>query len=269
MDMSLFFAVLWRSKWVVLGGVVLAAVLAALAYGTPTIANGKPTLKSRSAEVWQSESRILISQSDFPYRQSSEASNLAQPLGNLSPIYAGLANGNIVQAEIHSKFGATATVKAMEDIDAAASTFLPFVNLVATAPTKAQAATLAEGAGRIFIAYVASQQAAAGIPPTRRIELTNVDAASLPTLVEGKKLSVPILVFLAILVGVIAILLIRENLRQNAAGARQGRLRAEGRAGMSLPEQLDETDPRLEPVSANGGDGQIHRPHLAAGNVQE
>ena len=115
---------------------------------------------------------------------------------------------------------------------------------------------------------VARQQAAAGIPPARRIELTNVDAASVPTLVEGKKLSVPILVFLAVLVGVIAILLLRENLRQNA-GARQGRLRAEGQAEMPLPEHLDDTDPRLEPVSANGGDGQVHRPHLAAGNVQE
>ena len=259
MDLSLFFALLWRSKRMVLAGVVLAALLAILAYGTPGIKGGKPTLTPHAAQVWQSESRLLISQSDFPYQQSSEANNLAQPLGNLSPVYASLANGSAVQAEIKAKLGSGGTVKATEDIDAAASSFLPFVNLVATAHTKQAAARRAEGAGRIFIAYVAAQQAAAGIPPEKRIELTDVGSGTPPTLIEGKKLSVPILVFLAVLVAVVVMVLIRENVLQSAAKRSQADPYPDGVA----------SDPRFQPVGTNGGDAAGHRPHAAAGHAQQ
>ncbi len=245
MDLSLFFDVLWRARGLLVGTVILAAALAALTYGLP-------------GQVWQSESRLLISQSDFPYRQSSEASNLAQPLGNLSPIYASLANGSVVQGEIKQKLGPGGTVKATEDIDAAASSFLPFVNLTATGPTEKSATARAEGAGKIFIAYVARQQAAAGIPASKRIDLTALGSGTTPTLIEGKKLSVPILVFLAVIAAVIAMLLIRENLRQSADRREEAELARE----VTI-------DPRLQPVGPNGGDESGHRPHAALGNAQQ
>ncbi len=237
MDLSLFFAVLWRSKRLLIAAVVLAAALAVLAYGQPSFSGGKPSLKPRGTEVWQSESQLLIAQAGFPYRQSAEASEPARSMGSLSPIYANLANGGLVQAEIRQQLGSTGAVKAQEDVDLAASTFLPFVTFVATAPTPAVATRLANGAASIFKAFVARQQAATGVPPARRIQLAVVEPGTNAKLVEGHKLSIPILVFLAIMIGAIALVLIRENVRLHAADA-LGR----------VPSDLPSPEPLVEPL---------------------
>jgi hypothetical protein len=234
MDLGLFLAVLWRSRRLVLGGVVAAVLLAVLAYGTPSFAGGHPTLKPRGAEKWQGESQLLISQASFPYRQSSEAAEPARQMGSLSPVYANLANGNVVQAEIRRQLGKVGTVKANEDVDLAASSFLPFVNFLATAPTRSEAAKLAVGAASIFQAFVAKQQVSAGVPAAHRIELTLVQSGNNPKLIEGHKVSIPILVFLAILIATVSIVFLRENVRPRVAEALE-RLPAP-QAPLPLPE---------------------------------
>ncbi len=67
MDLSLFFSVLRRYKRVLLGGFVLATVLAILSYGQPTFSHGKPILVPRGPEVWQSQSQLLIAYQNDPY----------------------------------------------------------------------------------------------------------------------------------------------------------------------------------------------------------
>jgi hypothetical protein len=245
MDLSLFLAVLWRSRRLMIVGVALAAALAVLAYGQPSFSGGKPTLKPRGAEVWQSESQLLIAQAGFPYRQSAEATEPARSMGSLSPIYANLANGGLVQAEIRRQFGLTGSVKAQEDVDLAAATFLPFVTFIATAPAPGEATRLANGAASVFKAFVARQQAATGVPAARRIQLAIVEPGTNAKLVEGHRLSIPILVFVAILIGTIALILIRENLRLHAA--------APGRVPSDIPspEPLAEVAPA--PLHVLGG----------------
>jgi hypothetical protein len=217
MDLSLFFAVVWRSKRLLLAGVALGAVLALLAYGQPTLSGGKPTLKPRGSEVWQSESQLLIAQAGFPYRQAPEATEPARSLGGLSPIYANLANGGLVQGEILRKLGPIGSVKATEDVDVAAATFLPFVTFTASAPTAAAATRLARGSAQIFEKFVERQQAANGIPAERRIKLTAVEAGFNTKLVEGHKLSIPLLVFFAVLIATISAIFLKQNLRQREA----------------------------------------------------
>jgi hypothetical protein len=215
MDVSLFLIVLWRAKRLVIGGALLAGVLAVLAYGQPSFSGGRATLTPRSAEVWQSEAQLLIGQSSYPYRQSPGEPDGA--LGSLSPIYANLANGSVMQAEIRQRLGTRGHVKATEDIDLAASSFLPFVNIVATAPTSAEAARFAKGTASIFEAFVQRQEIAQGVPPKGRIRLAVVRSGANPKLVEGHELSIPILVFVAVLMGTMALVLIKENVRRHAA----------------------------------------------------
>ncbi len=266
MDLGLFFAVLWRSKWLVLGGAVLGAVLAVLAYGTPSLAGGKPTLTPRATQVWQSESQLLISQANFPYRESPESSSPEQQMGSLSPVYANLANGNIVQAEIHRQLGPVGTVKASEDVDLAASSFLPFVNIAATAPTQSGAVRLAQGAASIFLAYVTRQQATARIPADRRIRLSIVQSGAQAKLVEGHKLSVPLLVFVAVLIGVIAVVFLKENLQPRVT-------RELERLPSDRPARDRRADPAREPlhehVTATGGDPGVHRDPVVTGHAQQ
>jgi hypothetical protein len=272
MDLSLFLAVLWRSRRLMILSVVLATVLAVLAYAQPGFSGGKPTLKPRGAEVWQSESQLLIAQAGFPYRQSAEATEPARSMGSLSPIYANLANGGLVQAEIRRQFGPTGSVKAQEDVDLAAATFLPFVTFTATAPTPGAATRLANGAASIFKAFVARQQAATGVPAARRIQLAVVEPGTNAKLAEGHKLSIPILVFVVILIGAIALILIRENIRLHPATA-LARVPSDTRS----PEPLVETPAPLHArAGAHGatngvhdGDPALYRDPVVAGDVRQ
>jgi len=244
MDVALFLSVVWRAKRLVLAGALLAAVLAVLAYGTPSFSGGHLTVVPRSAEVWQSEAQLLIGQSSYPYRNPPEPDG---SLGSLSPIYANLANGSVVQEEIHRQFGTRATVKASEDVDLAASSFLPFVLLVATAPTATEAARLAQGAASIFEAFVTRQQVAQGVPPAHRIQLSVVQSGAKPKLAEGHKLSIPVLVFVAIMMGTVALVLIKDNVRRREAAP--AHLASETAAAVrSLPAEVA-TEP--DPVHAH------------------
>jgi hypothetical protein len=234
MDLSLFLAVLWRSKRLLLVGLLLGAVLAVLAYGKPGFTGGKPTLTPRGAEVWQSESQLLIAQAGFPYGETTTPS---ASLSALSPVYANVGNGDVVQAEIKQQFGKLGTVKASESIDAAAASNLPFVTFLASAPTEQDAAKLAAGAAVIFRSYVARQQASAAIPRGRRVQLSIVESATKPKLTEGHKLSIPILVFLAVLMGVVSVVFLKENLRKSRAAARLELAPSEELASFEEPEQ--------------------------------
>ena len=112
MDLRLFWSVIRRHKRLVLTGTLLGLVLAVLAYGHPGLSHGKPTIIPRGAEVWQSESELLITQESFPYgraeQQYTTGSGKSQPvpigdiayMSSLAPIYSALANGNGIQAEL-------------------------------------------------------------------------------------------------------------------------------------------------------------------------
>lgn len=254
MDLSLFFAVVWRAKRLLFAGVALGVVLAVLAYGQPTLSGGKPSLKPRGSEVWQSESQLLISQAGFPYRQAPEATEPARSLGGLSPIYANLANGGLVQAEIVRRLGPIGTVKATEDVDVAAATFLPFVTFTASAPTAAAATRLARGSAQIFEKFVERQQAANGIPAARRIRLTAVEAGFGTKLVEGHKISVPLLVFFVVLIATISVIFLKENARKRVA-AERGSALAELHP-QAVPSEPPLVVPGREPLTvAHGGGG--------------
>ncbi len=263
MDLNLFFAVLWRSKWTLLAGVLVGAVIAILAYGRPDFSGGKPSITPRSAEVWQSESQLLISQAGFPYRQAAEVGEPARQMGSLSPVYAGLANGNIVQSEIRSQLGTDGSVKASEDIDLAASSFLPFVDFTASAPTALAAARLAHGAAVIFQAFVARQQAAAGVPAAHRIQLEVVESGANPKLAEGHKITVPVLVLMAFLIGTISMIFLKENLRTSA----------EAKSVLVPLERADAVsaiDPLESAVAANGvhdREADLHRDPVMSRNA--
>jgi ribosomal protein L35AE/L33A len=267
MDLSLFLIVLWRAKRLVIVGVLVGAVLAVLAYGQPSFAGGRPTLAPRSAEVWQSEAQLLIGQSAYPYRQSGPAEPDGS-LGSLSPIYANLANGSIMQGEIRRHLGTRGTVKATEDVDLAASSFLPFVNFVATAPTGAEAARFAKGAASIFEAFVTRQQIAQGIPATRRIRLSVVQSGAVAKLVEGHKLSIPILVFVAFLMGTVALALIKENVRRRTAAL--AHVTSETPSVRSVPAEVEtESDPaRALPIGKRDAGPADGRDRLMTGSAE-
>ncbi len=259
-------AVLWRSKRLLLGGVLLGAALAILSYGRPGLSHGAPSLTPRAADEWQSEAQLLITQTGFPYGRAGYEH--VGTLASLSPVYATFANGSTVQAAIRQRgeqLGISGSVQASEAWNVATSVGLPFVNLTATAPTQTGAVQLVSGAASILQAYVAAQQQAARIPPAARIQLPIVKAGVGTKLVKGPKLSVPILVFMAVLIAVASIAVLKARLRPSVdVGAERVPFDLESQrpyADVAAPARHERTI--HERTGMNGGETGVHRQPVA------
>ena len=236
MDLHLFFGVLARHKTLLLRGLVLAAVLAALTYGTPSLSRG-PHLVPRGQETWQSQSQVLITFPGFPYgrtqvappatsKASSSSTAPASPgfqtnLASLGIVFANLANGDALQSQLRSGSPRDATVRAQPVYDPNSGLPQPFVDLIATGPTGRSAAALAARAATNLQAYIARQQSLAYIPADERIELELIQTASKPQLTQGHKITLAVLVFLAVLTAVVSLAFLLENGSRSQAAGRQ------------------------------------------------
>jgi hypothetical protein len=211
MDIELFFAVLKRFKKTVIGGLVLAIGLAALAHMHHTV-------------IWESNAEALITETGFPYGQGAVpvpkgGTAVATNPGALSgdaPIYVQFVNGDAVQSKLKNLPG---TVVAGEVTDPSDGADLPFIALTATGPTAEDAVNLAQKAFTVLTAYITQQQTAAGIPPSERAILQLVGNGSAPKLAGGSSSTIPILVFVAVFGAAIAIAFLVENARPKTAAA--------------------------------------------------
>lgn len=231
MDLRLFVGVMGRYRRQVIGGVALAVVLALLAYGTPTISNGGPTLRPHSPAVWQSEAELLITQSSFPYGHAApqylEGSGKTPPvlvgeesyMSSLAPIYVALANGDAVQSLLVKPGSITRQVKAGEVFNPGTGAPMPLMTLTTLAPTSGAAITLAHKAIKVVENFVSVEQTDAGISSSQRVELQVVKDGVPAKLVSGHKLTLPVLVFVIVLALAIAVAFVRENMDPRTAAA--------------------------------------------------
>lgn len=260
MDLALFFQILRRRKKLVIGGTVLAVVLAVFAYGQPGLVNGKPTIIPRGMETWQAQSELLITQSGDPYGSaipeytpgSAKSDNPPALVGDptrmsvLAPIYASLANGTAVQDMIQNQVRIDGKVSASASSDPYTGAGLPFLVLTARAGNGPGAVQLAMASSSILEHYVNQQQAAANIAPSQRVLLQVVQTGNKASLIQGHKKTTPILVFVAIFCAVVAMAFILENGKRKAALA-SGTVPFD--AGM-LP--ANGLDLRMAPANGNG-----------------
>src|ERR1700744_125230 len=127
MDLQLFVAVMKRYKKLVGGGAVLATVLAVLAYGTPTISHGMPTIKPKSSQIWQAQAELMVTQSNDPYPTSSKYGDNVGYLSSLSGIYAAVANGSAVENLTRKDAGVNGIVESSEVVDPSTGNPLPLI----------------------------------------------------------------------------------------------------------------------------------------------
>lgn len=250
MDIRLFLAVIRRFKKLVIGGVILAILLAILSYGTPRMVNGKPGVIPRGTETWQSQAEIMITQGSDPYGRAAQqftggsAKMPATPVGDqsymsgLAPIYAALANGDAIRNRVAQADHLPGTFTATEVIDTATSAPLPFIEMTATAPTETDAVTLAERASKVLENYVAAQQQAAGIAPADRVLLQMVQNGRPATLVKGHSTTIPMLVFVAVLAASIWLAFLKENADPKTAA----------KLGRTPKKEADDFTPVPQPV---------------------
>jgi hypothetical protein len=217
MDLSLYGRVLWRFRWLIAVGLILATVLSVLSVAKVSTHG----LKYRKPEVWQSSSNVLLTQKGFPWGRSSlpaqeGSSQFGGPgwLSGLTELYAQFANSDQVRA-IMLRSGASPLwrLTAAPVIPSGSSSALPVVALAGMAytPKGAIEATLAGRAA--FIRYVSSQQALAAIPNGDRVDLQVLQNATPPVLVQPRRKTLPIVIFLAVMTAAIALAFVLENAR--------------------------------------------------------
>ncbi len=176
MDLALYAKVLRRFSWLVVPGVVLAAVLAFLSM----VRVSPDGIAYRKPEVWQSQTLLLLTQPGFPWGRtvlptdSGAAPRYADPyrFSSLTDLYSQFANSDEVR-RIMRREGAKETWKivAAPMPPTLAGATLPVIALNGQAPSAKEAVTAAARGTGAVIEYVEGQQRAADIPAKQRISV--------------------------------------------------------------------------------------------------
>ena len=239
MDLALYAGVIRRFRVLVGAGAVVAILLAVLSMVRIELTHGKPALSYRQAETWTSRSQLLITQTGFPWGRTvlpgsvpgtpipPGTPSFADPsrFYQLASFYSRLANGDAVQQVIKRRSNRVGAVQAVPETDPTSTSgaAIPFVDIIGSGPTPRIAERLATIGTSAFREYIAAQQRGAGIPDSQRVDVQIVNSAQPALLVQGRKKTLPIAVFLGVMIMTVGAAFILENLRpriQVASGSR-------------------------------------------------
>jgi hypothetical protein len=225
MDLRLYGRVIWRFRFVVLLGLVLAVLLALLSYVKVSFKGGSPSFTYRQAEAWQSNTRLLVGGGQgFPQGQAYTApsGNTAKPAAGaaatadftgLAVYYKQLANSDAVQRILARDRSLRGSMVATYDVDSTTKSPLPVLIISGVAATPAMAQRISARGAAAFHSYLNQRASAAGIPPKQRVKLTVLNAPLGAVLVSKRKMTLPIVVFLTVIIAAIGLAFVLENLR--------------------------------------------------------
>jgi len=224
MDLTLYAQVLWRFRLLVLGGLAAAIALAILAMVRVDFSGGKPSLTYRKQETWTSNAVLLITQNGFPEGRAifpTQPQNSTKPypyadpgrLQSLGDIYSSIANSDAVQQRVKAQAGTGAAIAGSPIAPSTPGTYSPLMRIVGTSTTAGKAVATTQLGTKIFLDYLKERQDEARIPDNQRVDITVLTKAGLPTLVNGRKKTLPIVVFVAVMSAAIALAFVLENAR--------------------------------------------------------
>ncbi|GAA4183194.1 hypothetical protein GCM10022288_02200 [Gryllotalpicola kribbensis] len=258
MDVPHYLRVLWRYKWLLLVGLVVAA-MAALVAGF-TLVDGK--LVSRTTQQYTAATTIMLGSSDQSIYtdqqvgptqapgQSVQQTNLAQT----AVVYAYLISGDTIRQQVEASLGAFGPDDGLTAVSrttqpAGSEQFpgkytLPMINVVGESDSASRAEKISRTAAEQFQTYVLRQQNAAKVAAADRIQLTTITDGAAEA-AEGSNPAIPIvitgagvmLVFIALAFVLYNVALSRERARARRARASRGMVPELGgpRAEQSAP----------------------------------
>lgn len=249
MDLRQTARVLGRHRLTLVAGVVLAILLATLSYYRVTTDGLVPELTPRKAELWQSQANIFLTESGFPAGRKTIPLVTTVVAGEAVPVpeysdpvrfarfaslYARLAQSDAVRKLMEKRGPLPGSLAATPTFDTSSRNGepLPMLSLLGKAPTAAGAkATVTRGL-EAFLAYMAIRQKEAKIPKDERVQLHVINVPQPAVLLEPRKKTLPVVVFLAVMIAALAVAFIRENVaatranvgatRENVGATREG-----------------------------------------------
>lgn len=228
MNLSHHLGVLWRSRWVAAGGLLLGVVLAVLA--AYQVSPSK--LERRGTETWSSESSILVTQTGFPWGRVTlpgvgDASGQGTParsgsvefadpgrFSNLAMLYSVISYSDQVRLNLPGNPKRDQIKAVPLDATGNGTSFLPVIKVTTTASTPEGARRLNQATLDGLRGLLTTQQKANEIPRKDRVQLSLLDAPTEPVLVAGHSWTPSIFAFLLCLLGTVAVAHILEGLRQ-------------------------------------------------------
>jgi hypothetical protein len=222
MDLRLFARVLWRFRIIVVLGFILALSLALLS----TVRVGRNGMTYREPELFSSTVRLQVTQHGCP-----ECRLYAQepaPLGeepNDGPVvdptrfttlaiyYARLATSDSVLRVMRRGGPIRGKIIAVSARDDASGTLLPFIDIAAIATSPLGAVQLADRGAGALKTYVQEQQARNNVPKADRVLLETIVAPRQVELFQPRSKTMPIVIFLLVMGGIIGLAFLLENLR--------------------------------------------------------
>jgi hypothetical protein len=281
MDVRLYLRVLWRFRVLVAAGFLLAFALMFISLFSVSFKRG---ISFRQHQIWKSDETLLVTQRGFPWGRAI----FPQPLKNGQPaaspfadtgrfvdlaiFYSQLANSDQVQALVLKSGPLNGVYNASPVVDTSGpqSSSLPIFAIEGQAISPAAAVHIARRASTAFKRYITQQQAAASIPENQRVIISTVSEAQKAKIAQKRKLTSPIIVFLAVLVATLGLAFILENLRPRLSGISVGldeeadveavepssppiRVPRTATVGLDQEADLEAVEPIQVPRTASGG----------------
>jgi hypothetical protein len=229
MDLHLYVRVLWRFRLIVLSGLLVAVTLAAFAFVRPGFEDGSMSFTYRDQEQWLSRATLLVTEEKFPEGRAvfeQEIPAFSEKARTITPEFAP-SNRFIELANLYAfGFATSDAVRQMVGrsgpVDGAVQAFpmvtntdapLPLVAIEATASTPESAVRLAERTTAAFRQYLRSEQERSGIPEEERVFLQTMKSPGEVQLVEGRSKTLPIVIFMTVMLAAVGLAFILENLR--------------------------------------------------------
>lgn len=219
MDLVLFGHVMWRFKYVMIGGFLLALCLAFLSYVKVNPGSPDP-FQYREQQQWTAYSTLFVTQHGFQSGEVNPTSTTNPSEGDparfssLALLYAQFITSDEVRKLMEQKGPVDGTLEAAAITTSPSSTdALPLVSVAGTAATPATAKRLVSNATGAFLQYVDQEQAAHGIAPDERVVVSVLNEPGRLTLTKDRSKTLPIVVFLTTMMATIGICFILQNIR--------------------------------------------------------
>jgi len=213
MDLRLYGRVIWRFRFVVAIGVILAIVLATLSF----VKVSPSGISYRQSQDYSASTTYLLTGSGGPQYGVYTAGGAKSPLAlsNLAALYATVATGDQVHQRLLKGGPLHGVVSANSFVNTQTSQKypLPLLAISADASSPGKAVTLARRAARAFESFIVDQQNAANIKPANRVQLLIVNHPKQALLVGARKKTLPAVIFLTILSATLGLAFVLENLR--------------------------------------------------------
>jgi hypothetical protein len=227
-DLGLYLRVLLRFWYLLVLGFAVAVGLAVLSFYNISSSGLTP----RAKETWQSQATLFLTEPGFPAGRRridvvpveiggetvlQSAQNQPSQYTALAALYARLAQSDQVN-EIMRNDGRGPLAGSFSAVPTADTTYrradpLPMLSLFGTGSTPAAAVETAERGKDAFLRYLRTEQAQAGISPSKRVLVETINEPQSAQLIVPRKKTLPFVVFFAVLFATAALIFVLENLR--------------------------------------------------------